>query len=209
MATLKQLLEYAEQTFAGTTAVKSLRKIIIGLQANIDAGGGGGGQAQIQFKDEGSNLGTTGTVTSLDFVGANVTAARAGNAVTVTVAGGSQKAAIQAGFYEPQGQALVAGASVEIPLRHAITLSTADSWQVNGDQTGSVVLDVELATAAGYPTFTNIAASAKPTLSSARRATGAMTGWTTSAAAGDTIRISINTVSTLEKVAVSIPCTVT
>lgn len=34
-------------------------------------------------------------------------------------------------------------------------------------------------------------------------------GWTTSAAAGDTIRISINTVSTLEKVAVSIPCTVT
>lgn len=165
MATLKQLLEYAEQTFAGTTAIRSLRKIIAGLQENIDAGGGGGG--------------------------------------------GPQKALIQAGFYEPQGQALVAGASVEIPLRHAITLNTTDSWQVNGDQTGSVVLDVELATAAGYPTFTNIAASAKPTLSSARRATGAMTGWTTSAAAGDTIRISINTVSTLEKVAVSIPCTVT
>lgn len=44
-----------------------------------------GGQAEIQFKDEGSDLGTAGTATSVDFVGAGVTATRVGDAVTVTI----------------------------------------------------------------------------------------------------------------------------
>lgn len=45
-------------------------------------------QIGIQFKDEGTNLGTSGTVTSIDFVGAGVTASRSTNAITVTIAGG-------------------------------------------------------------------------------------------------------------------------
>lgn len=49
---------------------------------------GGGSQAGIQFQDEGVNLGTSGTVDTLDFTGAGVTASRIGNAVTVNVAGG-------------------------------------------------------------------------------------------------------------------------
>ena len=51
-------------------------------------GGGGGGQASVQFKDEGTNLGTSGTATSIDFVGAGVTATRTTNAITVTIPGG-------------------------------------------------------------------------------------------------------------------------
>lgn len=47
--------------------------------------GGGGGQATIQFKDEGTNLGTSGTATIIDFVGAGVTATRVSNTVTVTI----------------------------------------------------------------------------------------------------------------------------
>lgn len=43
----------------------------------------------IQFQDEGVNLGTSGTVDTIDFVGSAVTAARVGNAVTVTVTGSS------------------------------------------------------------------------------------------------------------------------
>lgn len=43
------------------------------------------GQAAIQFKDEGSNLGTSGTVTAVNFTGAGVTASRATNTVTVNV----------------------------------------------------------------------------------------------------------------------------
>lgn len=42
-------------------------------------------QDGIQFKDDGSNLGTAGTVTEIDFVGPGVTAARVGNAVSVTI----------------------------------------------------------------------------------------------------------------------------
>lgn len=44
-----------------------------------------GKQDGIQFKDDGVNLGTSGTVTSVDFVGPGVTAARVGNAVSVTI----------------------------------------------------------------------------------------------------------------------------
>lgn len=43
------------------------------------------GQASIQFQDEGSNLGTSGTVTTVNFTGAGVTASRATNTVTVNV----------------------------------------------------------------------------------------------------------------------------
>lgn len=49
---------------------------------------GGGGQAGIQFQDEGVNLGTSGTVDTVDFVGAGVTATRVGNVVTATIPGG-------------------------------------------------------------------------------------------------------------------------
>lgn len=45
-------------------------------------------QKGIQFKDEGANLGTSGTADTVDFVGAGVTATRASNTVTVTIAGG-------------------------------------------------------------------------------------------------------------------------
>lgn len=42
-------------------------------------------QSQIQFKDEGSNLGTNGTATIIDFVGDLVSVARVSNTITVTV----------------------------------------------------------------------------------------------------------------------------
>jgi hypothetical protein len=49
---------------------------------------GSGSQLAIQFKDEGTNLGTSGTVSAVDFVGSGVVASRAGSTVTVTVTGG-------------------------------------------------------------------------------------------------------------------------
>lgn len=47
-----------------------------------------GEQSGIQFQDEGSNLGTSGTVTEVDFTGAGVSSSRVGNKVTVSVSGG-------------------------------------------------------------------------------------------------------------------------
>lgn len=47
--------------------------------------GGGGGQASIQFRDEGSALGTAGTVDEIDFTGTGVTASRTTNKITVNI----------------------------------------------------------------------------------------------------------------------------
>lgn len=58
--------------------------------AASSGGGGGGGQLSLQFQDETVNLGSAGTVDTLNFVGAAVTATRVSNTVTVTVVGGSQ-----------------------------------------------------------------------------------------------------------------------
>jgi hypothetical protein len=48
----------------------------------------GSRQLNIQFKDEGSNAGAAGDVTTLDFVGAGVSASYSSNTLTVTIAGG-------------------------------------------------------------------------------------------------------------------------
>lgn len=53
------------------------------------------GQVKIQFKDEGTNLGTSGTVNEIDFVGDLVTATRVGNKVTVTINGSVGQQEIQ------------------------------------------------------------------------------------------------------------------
>jgi hypothetical protein len=63
---------------------------------------GSSSQAAIQFKDEGSNLGATGTVDTVDFVGAGVTASRVSNTVTVTIAGGG-------------GSGITLGAAIMLP----------------------------------------------------------------------------------------------
>jgi hypothetical protein len=68
---------------------QELDKIAQALMFEIPASTGGGGQAAVEFQDEGSALGTPGTVDTLDFAGAGVTAARVGNSVTVTIPGGT------------------------------------------------------------------------------------------------------------------------
>jgi len=54
-----------------------------------------GVQTGIQYQDEGVNLGTSGTVDTLDFTGAGITATRLGNTVTVAVGGGTPVVAEQ------------------------------------------------------------------------------------------------------------------
>lgn len=62
----------------------------------------GGGQASIQFKDEGSNLGTTGTVTDVNVTGSGATASRSGNAITINIpGGGSTESVINIANYSP------------------------------------------------------------------------------------------------------------
>lgn len=44
-------------------------------------------QANIQYQDEGVNLGTSGTADTINFVGSNVTVTRVGSVITVTISG--------------------------------------------------------------------------------------------------------------------------
>jgi len=46
------------------------------------------GQSSIQFKDEGTNLGTSGTVTDVNVTGSGGTASRSGNTITIDIPGG-------------------------------------------------------------------------------------------------------------------------
>lgn len=45
----------------------------------------GGGQSKIQFQDEGVNLGASGTVSTINIVGAGVTVTRSGDVITITI----------------------------------------------------------------------------------------------------------------------------
>jgi hypothetical protein len=61
--------------------------------ATIEHNGVFGGGSPIAAKDEGSTL--TSSMTSIDFVGAGVTATNSGGAVTVTIAGGGYSGGVQ------------------------------------------------------------------------------------------------------------------
>ena len=77
--------------------------------------------------------------------------------------------------------------------------------EIQADVAGDAVVDVLRATDAGFPTFTSIAASAKPTLSSQQRVIDeTLTGWTTALAAGDTLRFVLDSLSTATVVTVAL-----
>lgn len=93
------------------------------------------------------------------------------------------------------GVAITTGTKFAFCIPFACTIIGFDLF---GDQTGSIVIDLKKATYANYPTTTSITASAKPTLSSARKTTNStLTGWTTSVAAGDVIEVVVDSAATL------------
>ena len=61
---------------------------ITGTPTTLSGYGITNAQNGIQFQDEGSNLGSSGSATIVDFTGSAVTASRTGNTVTVNVTGG-------------------------------------------------------------------------------------------------------------------------
>jgi hypothetical protein len=62
-----------------------------------DTGGIGAGVSGITIRDEGVVVGTAGSVTSINFVGPNVTATASGAGSTITISGGAGTVGIQSG----------------------------------------------------------------------------------------------------------------
>jgi hypothetical protein len=107
-------------------------------------------------------------------------------AVTVVIDGG--------------GSAITTGVKGDVSVPFAGTILGV---RLLGDQTGSIVVDIWKDTYANYPPTAadSIAASAKPTLSSATKSedTG-LTGWTTSISAADILRFNVDSASTVTRV---------
>lgn len=97
------------------------------------------------------------------------------------------------------GSAITTGTKGDIYIPFACTITRAT---VLADTTGSIVFDVWKDTYANYPPTIadTITASAKPTISASTKGqVTTLTGWTTSVAAGDTIRFNVDSASTVTK----------
>lgn len=85
-----------------------------------------------------------------------------------------------------------------IPFNCTITEAT-----LLADQTGSIVVDIYKVAYASYPPASSICAAAKPTISASNKSTDAtLSGWTTTVSAGDTLRFTVDSASTVTRTVV-------
>jgi len=94
---------------------------------------------------------------------------------------------------------------VTIPYSGTIT-----GWDILGDQSGSIVIDVWKDTYATFPPSVadSIAGSEKPTLSSAQKnQDNALSTWTTAVTANDIVAFNVDSASTVTRVTLSIKIT--
>lgn len=104
------------------------------------------------------------------------------------------------------------GATITTGIKGDLALDFAATIQqvtLLADQSGSIVVDIWKDTYANYPPTVadTITASAKPTLSSATKSKDStLTGWTTSIAAGDTLRFNVDSITTCQRVLVLLKC---
>lgn len=82
---------------------------------------------------------------------------------------------------------------------------TVLSWTILGDVTGSIVVDVNRSTYAGFPSLTSIAGTELPTLTNAQKNQDlSLTTWTTTLAAGDVLGFDVDSVTSVTRVTVAL-----
>lgn len=97
------------------------------------------------------------------------------------------------------GSQIATGIKGDIRVPFACTITGA---YLLADQTGSIVVDLWKDTYANFPPTVadTITASAKPTISSATKDDDTtLTGWTTTVAAGDIIRVNVDSCTTIQQ----------
>lgn len=106
--------------------------------------------------------------------------------------------------FDGGGIALTTGVKLDLYVPYACTIQ---SVTMLADQSGSVVVDIWKDSYANYPPTVadTITASAKPTITTATKSQDAtLTGWTTSVAAGSTLRFNIDSATTITRVTLTI-----
>jgi hypothetical protein len=82
---------------------------------------------------------------------------------------------------------------------------TVTGWTIIADQSGSIVVDVNLSTYTNFPTTASIAGTELPTLSSAQKNEDlTLTSWTTTLSARDVLEFEVDSVSTVTRVTVAL-----
>lgn len=105
------------------------------------------------------------------------------------------------------GATITTGVKGDITIPFACTIT---EWTLLADQSGSIQIDIWKDTYANYPPTVadTITASAKPLFSTTTKGqSSTLTGWTTSIAAGDTLRFNVDSVTTCQRVTLSLKVT--
>jgi hypothetical protein len=102
------------------------------------------------------------------------------------------------------------GATISAGIKGDITVPFAcaiEEWTLLADQSGSIVVDLWKDTYANYPPTVGdtITGSAKPTISAATKGqSSTLTGWTSTIAAGDTLRFNVDSCTSITRVTLSL-----
>ena len=102
------------------------------------------------------------------------------------------------------GSAIITGVKGDLTIPFGCVI---DQWTLLADQSGSIVVDIWKDTYANYPPTVadTITGSALPTISSTVKGqSSTLTGWTTTIAAGDTLRFNVNSATTVTRVTLSL-----
>lgn len=186
--------------------------------------------APIEFQDEGTGMGAAGTVDEVDFVGAGVSAARAGNKVTVTIPGGGGSTPTGDGYrhitagvedaaargiersvaflFDGDGEVLLAGPEARRRLEFG---GVIDRWSITEVSdtpiSTTTVVDIWADTDANYPPTVadTIAGTEKPTLTAAtNNEDTTLTTWTPGVLAGDWLTAKLESNNNAKKILVII-----
>ena len=102
------------------------------------------------------------------------------------------------------GSEITTGIHGDIPIPFDCTIQEVTML---ADQSGSIVIDIWKQVYGSYPPTNSesITASAVPTITTAVKSQDAtLTGWTTAISAGDTLRYNVDSVTTIQRVVISL-----
>jgi len=160
---------------------------------------GGGGFPNATYwtvDDEGADLPNS----RQSVAGTGITLTDGGAGSTMTVAASTNLRTASLNFIiDGGGSTIATGIAGDIQIHFACSII---SWSLLGDQSGSIVVDVWKDEIGNFPpdNADSITAAAPPTISTATNATSStLTGWSTTIAAGSTLRFNVDSVTSLTR----------